>query len=96
MKLSIVWTPEAVRSLEEIKNKLEECKTEEELSFFIGQVFAVLTYLGKFPTMYEASKSSMSQHKAYITEEVSLIYRYKQGEQELHLLQFWDKISDQA
>ena len=96
MELPIIWTPEAVRSLDEIKNKLEEHKSEKELSSFFDQVFSVINYLRKYPNMYEVSKSSVSQHKAFITEDVSLIYRYKQGEKELHLLQFWDRTLDQA
>lgn len=96
MKLPIVWTPEAFRSLDEIRKKMEENKTEEELYAFFDQVFAVIQYLRKYPNMYEASKSSSSQHKAFITEKASLIYRYKEGEKEVYLLQFYENAPEQT
>ena len=96
MKLQIVWTPEAFRSLDEIKMKLEEHGTEDELYAFFDQVFAVIQYLRQHPNMHEASRSSVSQHKAFITEQVSLIYRYKEGEKEVYLLQFWDNAPERS
>ena len=95
MKLQIKWTPEAFRSLDEIKVKLEENGSEDELFAFFDQVFAVIQYLRLHPNMHEASRSSLSQRKAFITEHVSLIYRYKEGEKEVHLLQFWNKAPEE-
>lgn len=94
MKLSIVWAPAALKSLDSIVAWLEEHWTRKEADAFLNQAFTVIEILREHPELYEESRKHRNQHKAFITEQVSLIYRHKPKKKELHLLLFWDNRQD--
>ena len=96
MKLPVIWAPSAIKSLEEIVAYLENKWTVKEANAFLDQAFTVIQLLREYPRMYEASRKKQYQHKAFITEQVSLIYKYRPRKKDLHLLLFWDNRRDPA
>lgn len=56
MKLSIVWAPAALQSLDNIVAYLEGHWGQKEANAFLNQSFSIIQKLREYPKMYEESR----------------------------------------
>ncbi len=75
MALTVIWSPQAVKSFEEIIEYLETNWTEKEIKNFVQKSNTIIGHICLKPKMYQESNKKKHQHKAFIYKPVSLVYR---------------------
>jgi plasmid stabilization system protein ParE len=95
MALTLIWSPQAMASFDEIIEYLNENWTENEVKKFVQKSNSIIENICLNPSMYQESEIKKYQHKAFIFKPVSLIYRYKPRKQEIELITFWNNSREQ-
>jgi plasmid stabilization system protein ParE len=91
MSYSILWSPQANHTYQQILEYLQERWTEREIKNFIDRTETVLSFISQNPYLYRYSKQNDS-YKCVVTEQTSLIYQINQDK--IELLTFWDNRQD--
>lgn len=89
MAYKIIWSPEAVKTFDEIVNYISKKFTDKEVSSFITTVNRRLLVMAQFP---KASRiiSTSKRRKAVIHKRTILFYKIRERKKHVELLSFFD------
>jgi plasmid stabilization system protein ParE len=90
MAHEIKWTLRAKESHDDIIKYLEKEWTEREIKRFINAVEDKLRMIDISPEIYIKTSKRKNIHKAIISKQTVLFYRYYQTKRRIELLVFWD------
>lgn len=72
--LTVIWSTESSREIQEIKNYLTEHWTIKEVNYFLDKLRKFEILVKHYPSLYPKSLSNPSLRKAVITRHNSVIY----------------------
>lgn len=87
MAKTIIWTPEAEKTLDDIIDYIDQHWSQKEVRNFIERVDRVTDHISRHPLSYR-SAGKEDVREALITKQNLLLYRIS-GEI-IYLLYFWD------
>ena len=94
MGFKIIWTKQAVNSLQANIDFLNDKWTEKEVYHLIEQVNKVLQTIRQHPRIFQRSVLQRHVHRAIIIPQISLVYQVKSRKKEIVLLNFWNNRRD--
>lgn len=90
MALEIKWTPRALESYENIVKHLEKEWSDREIAHFVIAVEEKLNGIAIFPEMFVKTNAHKNIHRAIISKQTILFYRYRKIKRRVELVEFWD------
>ena len=90
MAYKIIWSPEAVKSFDEIVNYIAKNFTEKEVASFINSVNRRLLVMAQFPKVSHTMTRTSRRRKAVIHKLTILFYIIRERKKEVELLSFFD------
>jgi len=94
MSYSIIWSPRSLATFEKRIEYLNKHWTEKEITNFKKRVNEYLEVLKSKPYIGKKAGRLKNMHVGLILKQVSLIYRVKEGKQEIELVLFIDNRQD--
>ena len=88
MKLKIIWSPQAQKSLDSLVKFLEQKWPQKVISSFLEEVDATIYVISKQPLMYPFLSERKAVHKCVIRRKTLLLYRVSPTH--IELLKFID------
>lgn len=89
MAYKIIWSPEAVKTFDEIVNYIAKKFTDKEVVSFINTVNRRLLAMTQFPKVSRLMSPS-KRRKAVIHKRTILFYKIRERKKEVELLSFFD------
>jgi plasmid stabilization system protein ParE len=90
MAYKIIWSPEAVKTFDEIVNYIAKNFTDKEVAFFINTVNRRLLVMAQFPKASRTTSRTSRRRKAVIHKLTILFYKIRERKKEIELLSFFD------
>ncbi len=87
---TIVWSPKALKSYEEILQYIEGEFNDIAVQKFVRKTLTMLAHIARDPAMFRKSDKGKHKHIVVVTEKTTLYYRVKPRKREVQLLLFWD------
>lgn len=86
MAIKIVWTPQALKGLDEIIQYLEDNWTDKEIEHFISEIDSFISLLEKYPGLLQKSGKNPNLYRGPINKHTILTYRFKPRKQVIELV----------
>ncbi len=88
MALTVVWTPQALKGLDEILEYLETHWTEKEILILEQKIEDFKARVKKYPQMYPPTGKRKNTRKAVLDKHNYFIYRIKPRKKIIELVYF--------
>lgn len=92
MALSVIWSPKAEETFDEITDDLLESWSEKVVRRFVQETFETIDRIAIFPHSSPSFKSDPNIRRAIVNKHVSLFYRVQ--EEKIELITFWSNRQD--
>lgn len=89
MAYEIIWSPEAIRTFDNIIEYLSENWSVKEVNNFIDDIEQNILLLEKSPYLFRGSDKE-NLHEALITKHNLLLYQIIEKPNRVELIGFWD------
>jgi plasmid stabilization system protein ParE len=89
MALSIEWSKQAQKSLDDLYDFLETNWAEQIIKNFTKKLESKLRLIRHNPTLYKSSAWLEGTRECIVTRHNTIFYQYVEGESKIFIVSFW-------